>query len=109
MPGGWTLSNNKVKFRQVCIKWMTSNGQLDVPVYLGGTNTDDITCITVWRGETIRVPSLKNDYEEAYDLIFYHLNHSIKYHSFQKILYLLLAQMFLFVLTTITKDGCIVA
>ena len=65
---------------------MTSNGQLDVPVYLGGANTEDITCcIQVWRGETIRVPSLKNDHEEADDCIFYHLNHSIKDDGFQKV------------------------
>ena len=75
-----------MKFQQVCIKLITSNGQLDVPVYLGRKNTEDITsCIPVWRGETVRVPSLKNDYEEANDHIFYHLNHSIKYDSFQKI------------------------
>ena len=82
----WSSSDKKVKFQQAFIKWMTSNGQSDVPVYLGGANTEDITsCIQVWRGETIRVPSLKNDHEEADDRIFYHLNHSIKDDGFQKV------------------------
>ena len=79
-------SGNKVKFKQAFIKWMTSNGQSDVPVFLGGANTEDITsCIQVWRGEKIRVPSLKNDHEEADDRIFYHLNHSIKDDGLQKV------------------------
>ena len=82
----WSSSDNKVKFQQAFIKWMTSNGQSDVPVYLGGANTEDITsCLQVWRGETIRVPSLKNDHEEADDRIFYHLNHSSKDDGFQKV------------------------
>ena len=82
----WSSSDNKVNFQQAFIKWMTSNGQSDVLVYLGGANTEDITsCIQVWRGETIRVPSLKNDHEEADDRIFYHLNHSIKDDGFHKV------------------------
>ena len=61
------------------VEWVTSNGQSGVPVYLSNANMENITsCIQVWRGETTRVPSLKNDYEEADDRIFYHLNHSIK-------------------------------
>ena len=43
------------------------------------------TCIQVWHGETIRVPSLKNDHKEADDCIFYYLNHSIKDDGFQKV------------------------
>ena len=82
----WSSSDNKVKFQQAFIKWMTSNGQSDVPVYPGGANKEDITsCIQVWRGETIRVPSLKNDHEEADDGIFYRLNHSIKDDGFEKV------------------------
>ena len=65
---------------------MASNGQLVVPVYLGGANTEDITSyIQVWRGKTIRAPSLENDHEEAEDRIFYHLNHSVKDDGFQKL------------------------
>ena len=64
---------------------MTSNGQSDVPVFHGGANTDGITsCMQVWHGKTIRVPSLKNDHEGANNRIFYHLNHSIKDDGFQK-------------------------
>ena len=63
-----------------------SNGQSDVPVYLGGANMEDITsCIQVWFEETIRVPSFKNDHEKVDDCIFYHLNHSIKDDGFQKV------------------------
>ena len=66
----WSSFDNKVKFQRAFIKWMASNGQSDVLVYLGGANTEDITsCIQVWRGETIRVPPLKNDHEEADDRI----------------------------------------
>ena len=80
----WSSSDNNVKFQQAFIKCMTSNGQSDIPVYHGGASTEDITsCIQVRRGETIRVPSLKNDHEEADDRIFYHLNHSIKDDGFQ--------------------------
>ena len=65
---------------------MTSNDQSGVPVYLDGANTEDITsCIQVWHEEKIRVPSLKNDNEEADDRIFYHSNHSIKDDGFQKV------------------------
>ena len=82
----WSSSDNKVKFQHNFIKWVTSNGQSDVLVYLGGANTEYITsCIQVQRGETIRVPSLKNDRVEADDRIFYHLNHSIKDDGFQKV------------------------
>ena len=66
----WSSFDNKVKFQRAFIKWMTSNDQSDVPVYHGGEITEDITsCIQVWRGETIRVPSLKNGHEEADDRI----------------------------------------
>ena len=79
-------SGNKVKFKQAFIKWMTSNSQSDIPIYLGGANTEDITTrIQVWHGETIRVPSLKNDHEEADDCIFYHFNYSIKDDGFQQV------------------------
>ena len=94
---------------------LTLNGQSGVPVYLGSANAEDIaSCIQVWREETIRVPSLKNDHEEADDRIFYHLKHSIKRDGFQKVVIasltqlFLLTQMFSFVLSTITIDGCIV-
>ena len=66
----WSSFDNKVKFQRAFIKWMASNDQSDVLVYLGAANTEDITsCIQVWRGETIRVPPLKNDHEEADDRI----------------------------------------
>ena len=39
----------------------------------------------VEKQETLGVPSLKNNHEEADDRIFYHLNHSIKDESFQKV------------------------
>ena len=48
----WSSSDNKMKFQQAFTKWMTSNGQSDVPVYLGGAYTEDITSCMAWRNKS---------------------------------------------------------
>ena len=42
----WGSSDNKIKFQQAFIGWMTFHCQSNIPIFLGGTNTENITsCI----------------------------------------------------------------
>ena len=56
----WASSDNKMKFQQAFIDWITFHCQSNIPVFLGGANTENITsCIQISDGELIAVPSLK--------------------------------------------------
>ena len=56
----WASSYNKMKFQQAFIDWITFHCQSNIPVFLGGANTENITsCIQISDGELIAVPSLK--------------------------------------------------
>ena len=83
----WASSDNKMKFQQAFIDWMTFHCQSNIPVFLGGANTENITsCIQISDGEVIAVPSLRNDHEEADDWMMYNLNQSIKDEGFEKVI-----------------------
>ena len=56
----WASSYNKMRFQQAFIDWITFHCQSNIPVFLGGANTENITsCIQISDGELIAVPSLK--------------------------------------------------
>ena len=83
----WASSDNKMKFQQAFIDWINFHCQSNTPVFLGGSNTENITsCIQVCDGEVIAVPSLRNDHEEADDWMMYHLNQSVKDKGFEKVI-----------------------
>ena len=83
----WASSDNKMKFQQAFIDWMTFHYQSNIPVFLGGANTENITsCRQISDGEVKAVPSLRNDHEEADDRMMYHLNQSIKDPSFENVI-----------------------
>lgn len=83
----WASSDNKMRFQQAFIKWITSHCQFDVPVFLGGASAADITsCVQLYGGEVTNVPSLRNDHEEADDRMMYHANQSIKEECFEKVI-----------------------
>ena len=108
----WPSSDNKMKFQQAFIDWMTFHCQSNIPVFLGGANTENITsCIQISDGEVIAVPSLRNDHEEADDRMMYHLNQSIKDEGFEKVIIASaeLTQMFSYVLSIILTAGFVVA
>ena len=97
---------SKLEFQQAFIDWMTFHCQSNIPVFLGGANTENITsCIQISDGEVLAVSSLRNDHEEADDRMMYHLNQSIKYEGSLP----LLTQMFSYVLSIILTAGFIVA
>ena len=76
-----------MKFQQAFIDWMTFHCESNIPVFLGGANTENITsCIQISDGEVIAVPSLGNDHEEADYRMTYHLNQSIKDEGFEKVI-----------------------
>ena len=75
----WSSSDNKMRFQQSFISWMISNCDSEIPVFLGGAHTNDITsCVKLHSREVSFVDSLKNDHEEADDRMMYHLNLSIR-------------------------------
>ena len=83
----WASSDNKMKFQQAFIDWMTFHCESNIPVFLGGANTENITsCIQISDGEVMTVPSLGNDHEEADYRMTYHLNQSIKDEGFEKVI-----------------------
>ena len=84
----WASSDNKRKFQQAFIDWMTTfHCQSKIPIFLGGANTENITsCIQISDGKVIAVPSLRNDHKEADDRMMYHLNQSIKDEGFEKVI-----------------------
>ena len=102
----WASSDNKMKFQQAFIDWMTFHCESNIPVFLGGANTENITsCIQISDGEVIAVSSLRNDHEEADDRMMYHLNQSFKDEGSLPLLTL----MFSYVLSIILTAGFIVA
>ena len=84
----WASSDNERKFQQAFIDWMTTfHCQSNIPVFLGGANTENITsCIQISDGKVIAVPSLRNDHKEADDRMMYHLNQSTKDEGFEKVI-----------------------
>ena len=95
-----------MKFQQAFIDWMTFHCESNIPVFLGGANTENITsCIQISDGEVIAVSSLRNDHEEADDRMMYHLNQSFKDEGSLPLLTL----MFSYVLSIILTPGFIVA
>ena len=83
----WASSYNKMKFQQAFIDWITFHCQSNIPVFLGGANTENITsCIQISDGKVIAVPSLRNDHKEADDRMMYHLNQSTKDEGFEKVI-----------------------
>ena len=59
-------SDNKMKFQQAFIDWMTFHCQSNI--FLGGVNNENMTsCIQISDGEVTAVPSLRKDHEEADD------------------------------------------
>ena len=102
----WASSDNERKFQQAFIDWMTTfHCQSNIPVFLGGANTENITsCIQISDGELIAVPSLKMTTKK----MMYHLNQS-KTKAMKKSSLPLLTQMFSYMLSIILTAGFIVA
>ncbi|XP_057301782.1 uncharacterized protein LOC130636171 isoform X2 [Hydractinia symbiolongicarpus] len=83
----WSSSENKMGLQQMFINWMIECCRSEIPVFLGGANTDDITsCLKLCNGERSVVPSLSNDHEEADDRIMYHVSQSISEERFEKVI-----------------------
>ena len=101
----WASSDNKMKFQQAFIDWITFHCQSNIPVFLGGVNTENITsCIQISDGELIAVPSLKMTTKK----MMYHLNQS-KTKAMKKSSLPLLTQMFSYMPSIILTAGFIVA
>ena len=70
----WTSSENKIKFQQFFIGWVSITYKGDKPVYLGGCLISSLQCcVKVSQGTVEQFPSLKWSYEEADDRMMYHI------------------------------------
>ena len=70
----WTSSENKVKFQQFFIGWVSNTHEGDKPVYLGGCLISNLQCsVKVSQGTVEQFPLLKCSYEEADDRMMYHI------------------------------------
>ena len=70
----WTSSENKVKFQQFFIEFVSNTFKGDKPVYLGGCLISSLQCcVKVSQGTVEQFTSLKCSYEEADDRMMYHI------------------------------------
>ena len=64
----WTSSENKVKFQQFNIAWVSNTYRGDKPVNLGGCLISSLQCYAkVSQGTVEQFPSVRCSYEEADD------------------------------------------
>ena len=82
----WASSSNKIQLQQIFIKWIISNYEDDIPIYLGGAHPEDVTsCIRVSNGNIFSGCLLKCDHEETDGRLLFHINHCVNVHKFTKI------------------------
>ena len=76
----WALSDNKVSFQQIFIKWMKESQTGHNCVFFGGSQSEDKTmCIVIVNGSCYVERSLQCSYERRHDNgIMFHLNHAVK-------------------------------
>lgn len=82
----WACTENKVDLQKFFISWMLETYKGNIPVYLGGCNSEDrFSCIKLVNGQASQIDTLKCFYDEADDRLIYHINHAIKVDHFEKV------------------------
>ena len=82
----WASSENKVGFQKILITWIIENYNLEKPLFLGGSNVDDLTTfLKLHNGIVQSLQLLKCDHEEADDRIMYHVNHAVTIDNFTRV------------------------
>jgi len=80
-------SKNKLEFQKSFIEWLKDEYKDDIPIYLGGAVSNDVTlCIKVSRGSFNEEPELRCFHEEADDRLLFHVNHGIKIDNIKKVI-----------------------
>ena len=84
----WAVSENKMKFQQFFIDWLTKNYYRGISLYLGGSHhreIREISCFKLSNGILTQDHFLKWDHEEVDDQIMFHINHAVKVDKFSKV------------------------
>ena len=83
----WASCENKVRFQQFFIKWITENYTDDKPLFLGGSNAnDETTCLRTMSGNVQEIRLLKSDHEKVDDRIMFHVNRAVTVENFRRII-----------------------
>ena len=83
----WSLTENKVNFKQFFIKWVKETYSNSESVYLRGSHVDDTTsCVLLSNGNITLERLLKCDHEEADDRILFYVNHGVKVEKFRSVI-----------------------
>ena len=83
----WASSDNKIRFQQFFITWAIENYDSGKPLFLGGSNVDDLTtCLKLHNGIVQSLHLLKCNHEEADDRIMYHVNNTVAIDNFTRLI-----------------------
>ena len=83
----WASSDNKIRFQQFFITWAIENYGSGKPLFLGGSNVDDLTtCLKLHNGIVQSLRLSKCNHEEADDRIMYHVNHTVAIDNFTRMI-----------------------
>ena len=83
----WAFSDNKICFQQFFIAWAIENYESGKPLFLVGSNVDDLTtCLKLHNGIVQSLCLLKCSHEEADDRITYHVNRTVAIDNFTRMI-----------------------
>ena len=83
----WAHSENKINLQQFFIKWLEEHIDIEIPVYLGGCNENNLySCYRLIGNNNDEIRRLYCEHEEADNGLQFHISHAVQVGKFENVL-----------------------